>query len=75
MIIMQQLVGKLIKDNEGEWIIRLNQYNNVGFNIHPYQRDMEGLIENEYYFFSIEVYGGPNEYYATGLQKINEAKK
>lgn len=72
--ITQQLIGKLIKDKNDKWIIRLNQYNNVGFNLHPYIKDFSDLIQNEYYFFSIECYNSNNEYYATALRKINEAK-
>ena len=68
------IIGKLQKLDDGRWLIRLDQYNNVGFFIHPYEVNRKDFIENEYYYFSINPWNKETEYYAHSLNKVNELK-
>ena len=65
------LIGKLEKLDDGRWCIRLNQYNNIGFFIHPYEDDRDDLIENEYYSFSLQTWNSETSYCAFGLNIAN----
>lgn len=64
------LEGKLEKLDDGRWLIRLYQYNNVGFFIHPYEENRDDLIENEFYYFELNPYNNEKEYYAYSLNKL-----
>ena len=55
------IIGKLQKLDDGRWLIRLDQYNNVGFFIHPYEVNRKDFIENEYYYFSINPWNKETE--------------
>jgi len=71
----KRLIGKYEKSNDGRYLIRLFQYNNVGFYIHPYESNRTDLIENNYYQFSLNPYNSENEFYAHSLEKIDFDEK
>jgi len=68
----KDFIGKLEKLDDGRWCIRLKEYGNIGFFIHPYENERKDLIENEYYSFGLQVWNTETNYCAFSLNKINE---
>lgn len=67
----KRLIGKYEKIKDGRFVLRLFQYNNVGFFIHPYESNRSDLVENEYYEFDLNPYNKESEFYAYSLEKID----